>query len=130
MIHGGITTNGRSNTSSVVGSYCSTSISSLRNTTRPGVAAVFSPSTNDERSTWLGQPSFFTMSCTKFFSPRTTLVPPVSNARLIAFGLPSTKLVGDSVSLRMLAANSAFDASLPSRCAAPTSSWSSRAVSR
>ena len=40
------------------------------------------------------------------------LVPPVSNARFSARGLPSTKLVGDSASPRMLAANSAFDASL------------------
>jgi hypothetical protein len=94
------------------------------------VAAVFSPSTNDERSTWLGQPSFFTMSCTKFFAPRTMLVPPVSYARFIARGLPRTKLVGDSASPRMLAANSAFDASLPSRSPARTSSSSRRAVSR
>ena len=50
----------RANTSSVFGSYWSTSISSLRNTTAPRRGRGVLPSTNDERSTWLGQPSLLT----------------------------------------------------------------------
>src|SRR5215469_17720806 len=84
------------------------SISSLRNTTFPGVAARLSPSSNDEVSTWRGRPLWCTRSSRKFRDPAATLAPPVSNALFSAAGLVGRKLVGARASKARPTASCAF----------------------
>src|ERR1700742_3785822 len=70
----------------------------LRYTTLPGVAAVFSPYTNDELSTCGGRPPLVRTSSRKLRAPFNRLRPPVSKARLRAAGLVGKKFVGASAS--------------------------------
>ena len=89
----------------VCGSYWISSIRSLRNTTLPGVAAMFLPTVNADRSTLRGSPPLVVRSVMKFRTPRMRLTPPVSNARLRAAGLVARKLVGARASTRPRRAN-------------------------
>ncbi len=98
-------TNGRWYTCSVVGWYCMTSPTSSRCTTAPGESARSLPTLNASRSTIEGMPPLWRRSPTKLRTPRTRLMPPVSNARLIAAGLLAKKLVGRRALVRIVVAN-------------------------
>ena len=67
---------------------------SLRNTTLPGVAAMFLPTVKADRSTLRGSPPLVVRSVMKLRMPRMRLTPPVSKARFSAAGLVARKLVG------------------------------------
>ena len=95
-MHGGMNSNGFSYTLSVVGVYWISSISSLRNTTWPGVITRFLPISNLLSSDIEMWP--FWMSSSMFFMPSTRLSPLVSSARLTTSGLVSMKLLGDIAS--------------------------------
>ena len=100
-------------------------MSSFLNTTRPGVAAMFSPILKWLVSTWRGCPPLRSRSSTKFAAPAARLAPPVSIARLIAAGLVSRKFVGASASRRKSAASPALASATASPApAARTSSAS------
>jgi hypothetical protein len=98
------------------------SISSLRKTTFPGVAARFLPSSKELASTWLGRPLLLTRSSRKLRVPDSTLPPPVSNARFSAAGLVSRKFVGEDASSRKPSAISAFASLTGSPCPATSTS--------
>ena len=74
------------------------SSTALRNTTLPSESTIFSPILNADLSTIEGMPPLFMMSEIMLRSPSTTLLPPVSSARLSAVGL---RIVfdGDSASV-------------------------------
>src|SRR4029453_9890363 len=95
---------GRSKTSPVWGRYWSSSRTSLWWMTAPGVVARFFPTAKGRRSTWDGKPALLRRSVRRWPTPRHRLSPPVSNARLIAPGLPSSCLVGASASTRRVKA--------------------------
>ncbi len=82
--------------------------------TAPGVAARFSPSLNGVRSTIVGMPWLFFMSPARLAIPLRTLPPLVSNARLMAAGLPMKKLVGAMVSRSSISAKRTRSPFMPS----------------
>ena len=103
-------TSGRLWTCSVLGWYWMSSPTSSRCTTAPGDSARSLPTSNASRSTIEGMPPLLRTSPTKLRTPRTRLLPPVSNARLIAAGLVAKKLVGASALVRMVVAKRACSA--------------------
>jgi hypothetical protein len=122
LIHGGLNSIGTSYTVSVRGSYWISSMSRLRWTTLPGVAARSSPRESFDVSTCRGQPPCVATSSMKRVTPRATLAPPVSKARLSAVGFPMRKFVGASASTSWPTANSALPPS--------SSSLAAEAISR
>lgn len=81
---------------------------SLRYTTFPGVAAMFTPTSNPLLSTCDGHPPLCRTSSTMLRTPRTTLLPPVSNALRTATGLPANVFDGENASSRKRDANAAL----------------------
>jgi hypothetical protein len=114
----------------VVGLYWISSIRSLRKTTLPGVAAMFSPTVKADRSTLRGSPPLVVRSVMKFRAPRRRLTPPVSNARFRAAGLVARKLVGAMASTRARRANVAFPFQGSSSSATARRSSTRRLISR
>src|SRR5436190_134890 len=80
-------------------------------------------------STWLGQPPLCRMSWARLRTPRTRLLPPLSNAARSALGLPSTVLVGDSASRMNLAPKEALRVVSGGSAAASTRSCANCSVS-
>ena len=96
LIQGGMISSGRFSTVSVVGAYWISSIRSLRNTTLPGVTAMFSPTLNFVSSvmrmrSW---PLPRSRSASRFDRPFSRFSPPVSAVRRSTSGLVIRKLDG------------------------------------
>ena len=91
---------------------------------------MFSPRRNGLESTWRGRPPLLSRSSTKWAAPATTLVPPVSIARLIAAGLVGRKFVGANASSRKPVASRALASSIAFPAPASSSSLISRDVAR
>ena len=111
---------GTARTFSVTGVYLMISTTSLRNTTVPGVAPMFSPSRNERASTCRGVRRPSRTSPSRLRAPRARLAPPVSKARFSAAGLPGRVLVGASALVTMPAANRARSAVRQSTSASAT----------
>src|ERR1035437_2939948 len=90
--------------------------------TAPGVAAMLTPTSKPVLSTCEGHPPLWMMSPSIFFAPLTTLLPPVSNARRRAAGLPGNMLVGERASTMNRPANRALISWAPFSSAASSSS--------
>jgi hypothetical protein len=84
-----MTSNGLLSTVGVCGWYWMSSNISVRSTTAPGVAAMFSPRRYGVRSTMLGIRGGADMSLMKFAAPRRKFRPAVSTPALSACGLVS-----------------------------------------
>ena len=85
-------------TDAVDGWYWISSRTSLRNTTEPGVVAMFSPSRKGRESTGDGIPPLCSRSLAKWAAPVSRLPPQVAVALRRAAGLPARLLVGASAS--------------------------------
>ena len=133
LIHGGITSSGRFHTFLVVGSYWMSCMSSVWNTTLPGVVAMFTPSSNAlasviEIRNW---PPPRSMSSSRLCRPLTRFWPPEATVSRNTSGLVSAKFDGASASMYCRVKKSTFflvDSSRPSTLA----TWSciQRAVMR
>ncbi len=95
-MHGGTIRSGRFATRDVVASYWISSISSLRNTTLPGVTARLRPTSNADSSLIVMRP--LATSPMKLRKPSITLAPSVSIARASTSGLVAGKFVGATAS--------------------------------
>ena len=96
-MHGGTITSGRSYTSSVVGVYWISWISSFWKTTLPGVVPTFSPTSNAVSSVIEIRP--LARSSVNSRMPSTRLAPPVSIASCSASGLVARVFAGLSASV-------------------------------
>ena len=104
-MHGGTITSGRLHTVGVVASYWMSSMSSLRNTTLPGVTAMLRPTSNARSSVIVMRP--VRASSARLRRPCTRLAPSVAHARAArTSGLVAGKLVGAIASRYCRVANS------------------------
>jgi hypothetical protein len=103
-MQGGTMTSGRACTVDVDGAYWISSISSLRNTTWPGVVARFLPTSYALSSLIVMRPR--AMSAARLAAPRARLAPSVRSASATTSGFVAAKFDGASASTNWRVANS------------------------
>jgi hypothetical protein len=130
LIIGGTTSSGRSRTRGVAGAYWSSSNTGVRSTTAPGVAPMFCPTVNAERSTIEGMRGGCAMSRVKLRAPRARLRPPVSTVALSTAGLVSGAFVGASASTAFSSAKRTRRSLVQSRPASSISPSTAAPVAR
>ena len=106
MIQAGTMSTGSACTEGVAGEYWISSISSLRNTTLPGVTATFLPTSNSSVPAGALPLNVRPRSSITFWNPRTRFCPCSSWVSASSSGFATSEFDGDAESAIMRTANS------------------------